>query len=343
MRVALVNNFAPYLRGGAEILVDDLVDQLRQHGHDPVLFRIPWPESFSRLPSAVQYARMMQFDEFDRVIAFKFPAYCINHQAKVMWLFHQYRQVYDLWDSDYGHRPAPVSNSIRKFILDVDRADIPESRHIFTIGQEVSKRLLRFNGIHSVSMMYPLNKQDTYYSNSTGNYLYYPSRINSMKRQHLVVEAMGYVKSDVRLVISGLCESVEYLDNLKQIINRYGIEKKVSIRNEWITDEEKKALYSNALGVFYIPYFEDSCGLVTMEAFYSSKPVITCSDSGGALELVQHGISGLEAEPTPQALAEAMDRLFEDKKEAEQLGLAAFSDVVSRNITWTTTIERLLG
>ena len=33
----------------------------------------------------------------DRLIGLKFPAYLIPHPRKVIWLLHQHRQAYDLW------------------------------------------------------------------------------------------------------------------------------------------------------------------------------------------------------------------------------------------------------
>src|SRR5262245_55518753 len=46
MRIALLNIMMPHIRGGAEILVDDLAEQLQVHGHEVMLFRLPFPMSF---------------------------------------------------------------------------------------------------------------------------------------------------------------------------------------------------------------------------------------------------------------------------------------------------------
>ena len=49
---------------------------------------------------------------------------------------------------------------------------------------------------------------------------------------------------------------------------------------------------------------------MTVEAFLSSKPVVTATDAGGPLEFVEDGVSGFVAAPEPEALADAIDRLF---------------------------------
>lgn len=46
MRIALLNTFSSFVRGGAEILVDDLLEQLQLYGHEAHLHRIPFPHNF---------------------------------------------------------------------------------------------------------------------------------------------------------------------------------------------------------------------------------------------------------------------------------------------------------
>jgi len=344
MRIALFNIMMPQIRGGAEILVDDLAEQLQAYGHEVMLFRLPFPRSFEApLIAMIESARTLCFDEFDRVIAFKFPAYCIKHQGKVIWMFHQFRQVYDLWGKEYGLQPGPTGESIKKTVMTADNEDIPRSRHIFTNSLEVANRLKKFNGIDAKVLMPPLKNPEHYFTDHTGDYIFYPSRITPLKRQHLAIEAMRYVKSGVRLIVAGVCSELGYLNQLERLIQENGLEKRVELRNEWITDEEKRELFANALGGIYIPYQEDSCGFVSMEAFYSAKPVISCLDSGGTKELVEEAVNGFMVEPTPQTIAEAIDKLYENKSLAERMGQAGLDKINRLDITWPTTIKRLLS
>ena len=342
MRIALLNTFTPFVRGGAEILVDDLCEQLQIHGHEVYLHRIPFPYSFEApLMATIESARLLCFDEYDRVIAFKFPAYCVQHREKVMWMFHQFRQVYDLWGKEYGLQPGPLGDSIRAMISAADNEDIPRSRHIYTNSQEVSSRLKNYNNIDSTVLPPPLKHQELYYTERTGDYFFYPSRLTPLKRQHLAIEAMHYVQSGVRLVVAGVSE-VGYFRQLQEIIRSHHLEKRVDLRNEWISDDEKRSLMANALGAIYIPYNEDSFGFVSMEAFYSAKPVIACIDSGGTREIIEDGVNGFVTEPTPEAIAEAMDKLYSDKLLAERMGKAGLDEITRRDITWRSTVRRLL-
>ena len=84
-------------------------------------------------------------------------------------------------------------------------------------------------------------------------------------------------------------------------------------------------------------------GYVTMEAFHAGKAVLTVTDSGGLLEIVRDGETGFVVPPDPEALAEAMDRLFLDRAAAAALGAAGRALWLGKGIAWETTIERLLA
>ena len=88
------------------------------------------------------------------------------------------------------------------------------------------------------------------------------------------------------------------------------------------------------------PPFDEDYGFVTIEAFSSGKPVITCRDSGGAAELVAHEATGLVAEPSPSSLAPMLRRLMDDAALAERMGKAAAE--VAAGITWSDTVRKLV-
>ena len=66
--------------------------------------------------------------------------------------------------------------------------------------------------------------------------------------------------------------------------------------------------YARCRGVFFAPYMEDY-GFVTMEAFRSRKPVITCMDSGGPAEIVSVGRSGYVLLPEPFQIAQQLEAI----------------------------------
>ncbi|NER40328.1 glycosyltransferase family 4 protein [Bacillus megaterium NBRC 15308 = ATCC 14581] len=153
-----------------------------------------------------------------------------------------------------------------------------------------------------------------------GDYIFYPSRVVHHKRQHLAIEAMKYTKSDVKLIISGQPGSDAMSTFTNNLIRKNNLESKITFINRWISEEDKVELMANSLACAYIPYDEDSYGYVSLEAFHSKKPVITCIDSGGVLELVENRLSGLISLPNPKDLAQCFDELFYNKQLAKSMG-----------------------
>jgi len=96
MKVLVVNNAAPFIRGGAEELADQLVLRLNATaGVEAELLRIPFRwEPADCIVEQILLNLKLQLYEVDRVIGLKFPAYLIPHSKKVIWLLHQFRQAW---------------------------------------------------------------------------------------------------------------------------------------------------------------------------------------------------------------------------------------------------------
>jgi len=75
----------------------------------------------------------------------------------------------------------------------------------------------------------------------------------------------------------------------------------------------------------------------------TAKPVITCTDSGGPLELVEHEGTGLIVAPEPAAVAAAIDRLYDDSALVVALGQAGRRRYRELEISWERIVARLLG
>lgn len=342
MRIALFNTMTPFVRGGAEILVDDLRNQLVSRGHSVTLFRVPFPNDLRiSLISLACSVKQLDFNSYDLVISFKFPAYCAIHKNKVLWMFHQFRQVYELFGLEYGLPDNPDGRAIKHIVEIIDAEGIKNAQHVFTNAAEVTNRLKKYNNIDSDILNPPLQDYETYFCNGQKDYIYYPSRITSFKRQLLAVQAMKYVTTDIKLIIHGKCEQPEYYSLIEDEIKKHKL-KNVIIEDRWVSDEEKKQIMADSLAILYIPYKEDSCGFVTMEGFYSKKPVISCTDSGGTVEFIDDGITGFFVEPDPQKLAAIMDKIYKAKTIAKTMGESAYNEIIQRDITWDTTIRRLL-
>lgn len=347
-KIIIANTQVPFIYGGAEYLAERLRKKLIEYGHKAEQANIPFkwypPE---RIPEHILACRLLDLtqssgEDIDMLIGLKFPAYYIKHPNKVFWIFHQFKQVYDLWGTKYQDIPStPEGLKIKEIIIHSDNNFLREAKRIYTISNVVSKRLKDFNNIESTPLYPPLDDADSFYCNDYSDYIFYPSRVNTAKRQALAIESMKNTKTKARLIIAGKAEDVRYLAFLEEIIRKNKLEEKVKLLGA-ISQDDKIMLFADALGCLFIPYNEDY-GFVTLESFYSQKPVITCTDSGGTLEFVENAINGYIVSPEPEAIASAIDELYLNKEKTRKMGKAGYEKLLSLNISWDNVIEALVG
>ncbi len=332
---------APFITGGAEILVKELAAELRSRGYLVDVINIPF--KWYPVRDIVKQALMWRFAEvtesngvpIDMVIPTKFPSYLVEHPLKVTWLFHQHREVYDLYGTAYcSFTDDPEEQEIRQTIIRMDNKTLRESRKIFTISKNVSGRLERFNDIDSTPLYPPPHFQGRYRTGEFGDYALYAGRLDPLKRCDLLVESFRHVDPKARLVLAGRGPQLE---NLKRQAERLGLGDRVHFAG-FVPEEELLELYAGAFAVLYAPVDEDY-GYVTVEAFLSGKPVVTCTDSGGTLEFVEDDVSGYVVEPNSEAMGEAVNRLFRDRERARAFGAAGRPKV--EGITWERVIDAL--
>ena len=347
MKVLVVNNMAPFIWGGAEELADHLVINLKRvKGVEAELLRIPFSwMPYDRVADEIMLCRMMEIFNADRVIGLKFPAYLIPHAHKTLWLLHQYRQAYDLFESGQSHIPGDDhGGAIRSLVKNADDACFSAiGGRIYVNSATTRDRLQRYNGFGSTILPPPLNDPEIFTDLSTGDYIFAGGRVNAGKRQHLLIEAMKLCRSGVRLIIGGPPDSPADAERLRKAAGEDAAQGRVTLDLGFLDRGKLAAYVGNSLACAYLPFDEDSAGYVTMEAFQARKPVITAADAGGVLEIVKDGVTGLVADPTPRALADAMDRLYLEKRQAKALGQAGYELWTARCITWPDTVERLLS
>jgi glycosyltransferase involved in cell wall biosynthesis len=342
MKVAVVNNQAPFVRGGAELLAEWLRDKLREYGHEAEVVRIPFKWSpATKIVDHMLAARLVRLAGADRVVALKFPAYFVPHENKVLWLLHQFRQAYELWGTPYQDIPnSPIGHRVRESIIRADRSFLPEAKRIYTNSEIVGHRLRVYTGIESEILYPPLLAPESLRCESYGDYFFCPGRITAGKRQHLAVEAMANVAGSSRLIIAGQPETTEDLERLTAVIQELQLERRVEVIPRWISEEEKIRLMTHARGVVYLPFGEDSYGYVTLEAFHARKAVVTLADSGGIMELVRDRHNGLVSSDV-EGLSLALQELADDRDLAESLGGAALSTLEELDISWDRVICEL--
>jgi len=333
----------PFVQGGAEYHVRELLHQLRAHGHDAELVSVPfkWYPKSEILAHAAAW-RLLDLSEsngrpVDLVIATKFPTYFVRHPAKVTWLIHQYRAAYELAGtpfSDFTHAEEDIA--LRDRLIALDTAMLAESRRLFANSANTAARVTRYNGLPAEALYHPPRLAGELHGGASGPYVLSVGRLESVKRVDLAVQAMRTAPAGVSLLVAGTGTQREALEALAEAS---GVADRVRFLGA-VTDLEIVDLYAGALGVVFPPYDEDY-GYVTLEAFLAHKPVVTTTDAGGPNEFVVDGTNGFVCEPDPEAIGAAIAALDADRPRARALGDAGYDR--ARTVTWTGVIERLVG
>ena len=332
----------PFVHGGAEIHVRELVRELRERGYLAELVSVPfkWYPKEEILPHAAAW-RLLDLSEsngrpIDRVIASKFPTYFVRHPNKVAWLIHQYRAAYELCGtvySDFSHRDEDVG--LRDSLIRLDTEMLGECKAIYANARNTASRLKKFNGLHAEPLYHPPRLAPRLRPGESGSYVLSVGRIESVKRVDLIVRAMASVDAGIRLVIAG---DGTQRENVERAAHDAGVTDRTTFLGS-VDDDQLVDLYAGALAVIYPPFDEDF-GYVTLEAFLARKPVVTCVDSGGPNEFIVDGENGFSTEPAPEALAAAINAIAHDRPRAARLGDAGYARAAA--ITWDGVIERLV-
>ncbi len=344
MKIALCSSVVPFVNGGGRAIVEWLESMLKDHGYQVDRIYLPQTDVPELLFQQMMSFRWIDLESADRIICFRPQSHLIPHSHKILWFIHHIRSFYDLWDSPYRGFPDDTKHrGIRDALRSADDAALREARKIFTNSHVVSGRLKTFNGVESEVLYPPVFQPERFHSEGFNDEILYICRLEHHKRQHLLIEALQHTRTPVRLRICGTSSGVEYPRELFQKILRLGLKDRVALKNCWITEEEKVSQLAVCLAAAYLPLDEDSYGYPSIEACHASKPILTTSDSGGVLELVQDGLNGYVADPSPEALADAMDRLFIDRNKTKSMGGRALERLSELKISWDHVLDKLLA
>jgi glycosyltransferase involved in cell wall biosynthesis len=341
MRIAVCRPQVPFARGGAEIFTDELVTELRRRGHEADLVSVPfkWYPGARVLTQAFLW-RLLDLTEsdgvpVDAVVATKFPSYVVRHPEKRVWLVHQFRQAYELDRTPLGQfGESAEDRALRRQVQQLDSVALGEATRLFATSANVAGRLERSTGLAAEVLPHPPQALD-YRNDGYGDFVLSVSRLDRAKRIDVLLEAAA-LDPALEVVIASDGPDRERLEALAR-------ERRLDGRVRFagrVSAAELADLYANCLATYYAPLDEDF-GMGPYESFLSEKPVITMTDSGGPLDVVLDGRTGIVVEPEAGAVARAAAWLREHRDEAARYGLAGRE--VAGEVTWDRAIERLLS
>lgn len=338
-RIGICHAEVPNVYGGAEIHIEQLRYHLQQKGLKVDMITIPFKNS----PKAELYHQMDLWrdlkvkDKYDLVICTRFPSYGIRHPNKVTWLIHQYRGVYDLFNTPFSRYKLedPDDLSLQKAIMEFDETSLTECINIYTNSLNTANRLKVFNDISGMPLYHPPKLANQFYHECYGNYILSVGRLDKLKRVNKLIKAMKKTSEKVKCIIVGTGPEEK---KLKQLAYECGVDNRVRFLG-FVNDRRLLDLYANCFAVYYAPYDEDY-GYVTLETFLSKKPIITGTDSGGVLEFVKNKTNGFVEMVKSHRIAAKIETLYNDRKTlCSQFGENGYSTV--KKISWDGVIEKL--
>lgn len=342
MNILVAATQVPFVRGGAENLVDGLVAALRRAGHRAEIVALPfrWYPPAAIPPHALAW-RLLDLTEangvqIDRVICTKFPTWAVRHPHKVAWVVHQHRQAYDWYGtplSDFTN--TPDDRRVRDHIRQTDAMGLGECERVYGISQNVARRLKQYNGIAATALYPPtlLEGLDAPGSTDAG-FLLSVARLDKAKRLDLVLRALARCREDVPLRLTG--DGPERA-SLERLAGELGLRERVQFLGR-VPDAEVVRQYRACRAVVYIPIDEDY-GYAAVEGLTTRKPVLTATDSGGTTEFVRDGENGAVVPPDPERIAATLDAWWRDPARAAALGSCGPQAVAG--INWDTVIHEL--
>jgi glycosyltransferase involved in cell wall biosynthesis len=330
------------VEGGHMVIARSLVQALQEAGHTADIIVTP-QNRFGRQASAYLATWLTDVSTadgqpIDRVVSLRYPSYAVRHPRHVCWLNHTMREYYDLWErfsATLSPQGRIKERARRTAIHAADRYLLTRNvSRLFVQSRTIQRRLSMWPELRS-TVLYPPAPQRPYRCDEYGGYVFMVSRLTRLKRADLLIEALALDDAaGVRAVIGGEGEDRE---SLEALATARGVRDRITFTGR-LPDAELLDHLARCRAVCFPP-FEEDYGFVTAEAFASRKAVITCRDSGGPAELVENGVSGVIAEPTPPALAAALRRVMDDPATARRMGDAAFT--AGAKLNWRDAVSQL--
>lgn len=341
-KIAVCSAQVPFVSGGAELHTTALIRELRARGYDVEDIKVPykWYPNEQLINSMLAW-KLLDLSEsngekIDLVIPTKFPSYMVQHENKVVWLIHQYRQIYDMYGTKYSNFTEKDSDFMN-LVKREDEKAFRGARKIFCNAKNTAGRLKRFNNIDGEHLYHPPMLYGRYFHESYGDYILSVGRLDAAKRIDMLIKAAKYTNKNVKFIIAGKGPERDNLEKLAAQIIPEGVGDRIKFLG-FVNDDDLLKLYANARGVYFAPFDEDY-GYITLEAFFSHVPVITTKDAGGVLEFAHDGENAFVCEPEPAQIGRAINKLFENESLVKDFGAAGYQTV--KDISWDYAIDRL--
>lgn len=171
----------------------------------------------------------------------------------------------------------------------------------------------------------------------TDDVVLFVGRLYKVKGLHILLQALRYVETPVKLVVIGPLWDSEYVREIRELtdsINRIGFHR-ITLLGE--LDLSVIIPWYQRAAIVVCPFVYELCSNVVREALACGAPVI--STGTHIVENCSDGI--LTAAKDPKALADAINFLLKERSVRRRMGDEG-RNVIERHYSWKSIIEELL-
>lgn len=237
-----------------------------------------------------------------------------------------------------ANRNDKCLQSLQEVFFAADRVISPSPR----LSRQFSERFK----IAPETVGYGINPEDVFYgdSNLSAKYKNYRlllsvSRLIPTKGIDLNLHALKKITAKYDNLLYLIIGDGPAHQGLECLVNNLGLKGHVKFIGQ---QSHKRVMeYMSICEIFTMPSWQETFGLVYVEAMAHGKPIIGCQGQG--LDgIVTHGKTGLLAKPKDvDSLVKAMDYLLNNPNEARAMGKRAHK-LVLENYTWEKNAEKTI-
>ena len=180
--------------------------------------------------------------------------------------------------------------------------------------------------------------QETVQPLDNGPWVVCKSMLEPAERMDLLLNAVGRSSLNWRLLICVPSASDVYRQAVENRIKRLGLEGRVVLYKGPLTT----SVLTESSGYIALHFASTRVPESAARAVKTQVPIVTASDCGALLEVVDHNTNGLVAEPTAEKIALAVEKLVSDQKYRQRLssGSRSFGGITN---DVAAVVERLVG
>jgi len=359
MNIIQINPYYPPYLGGAEQRIRDLSEKLSKKGHQVEVFT-----------SNIGCPKDKQLKSTKNLKIHYLPAKEFAHTPIIPSL---YKELMKIPQESVMHVHVGRAISPEISLLISNKKKIPYIAHIRTNSEPISligkiilkpyKRLFLKRVLKDAKKIITLNKDyknlfaKTYdldkkkfvvIPNSTDfkiidknkilirkdiREILFVGRLTPEKNIDLIIKSIFLLEN--REIILNLVGDGEYKDKLINLVNKFNLTNQIN----FIGILNRKDLYKQYLksDLVILPSKVECFSSVLLEAMATGVPIIA-SDIPGTRSVIKNRYNGLLVEPTPEKIAQAIDKLIKNPKLRERLAKNGLKEV--KKYSWDKIVEQ---